>query len=244
MGGGNHRRPILQCCWIETLKCQDLQKYLARAWDPIPHIFLSVRHLTGRSGEYPVSPMDLNGNCCLHRVVGFSPGLDHLVDAAFSFILLCLSSFFLPSCLLYFFLSFYTYPSLSKAICICGNHACLCALSSPTHKLLLMWTHFHSTLLLFFFNVASKTLVWTVSHWNKSWNWWWWSRIIPSNKDGDMLYFPRSGHSVHVLLSIWNGFSHRLSGAFSAGCFWIQLTWDLRQPWAIVVKDLLSMKVQ
>lgn len=59
-------------------------------------------------------------------------------------------SFFLFACCI-FFLSFSTFPSLSEAICICGNHTWLCASSSPTHKFLLMSTHFHHTLCFFFF---------------------------------------------------------------------------------------------
>lgn len=204
VGRGKYESPIPPCRWTETLQSQDLQKYLPRFWDPIPHISISIRGLTGRSGEYPVSLMDLNGNCCLHRAVGFSPGMDHLVDTAFSFILLCLSSFFLPACLLYFFSLSSTFPSLSEAICICGNHTRLCASSSPTHKFLLIWTRFHRTLY-FFFNVASKTLAWTVNHWNKSQNWCWWPWITPNNKDGEMPQFPQFGHSVHVPLLIWNG---------------------------------------
>lgn len=132
-------------------------------------------NLTGRSTEYPASLMDWHGNCCLHKNCRLSPGMDHLVDTAFSFILLFLTSFFLPACLLHFlFPSSSTFPSFSKAICICGNHTCLCASSSPTHKFLLMSTHFHKTLRFFFLNVAPKTLAWSVDHWNKCQNWWWW----------------------------------------------------------------------
>lgn len=115
VGRGKHKSPIPPCRWTETLQSQDLQKYLPRVWDPIPYISISIRGLTGQSGEYPVSPMDLNGNCCLHRAVGFSPGMDHLVDTAFSFMLLCLSSFFLLACLLYFFFSFFYFPILVKS---------------------------------------------------------------------------------------------------------------------------------
>lgn len=70
--------------------------------------------------------MDWHRNCCLHKNCSLSPGMDHLVDTAFSFLLLFLASFFLPACLLHFlFPSFSTFPSLSKTVCICGNHACV-----------------------------------------------------------------------------------------------------------------------
>lgn len=79
--------------------------------------------LTRRSTEYPASPMDLHENCCLHKNCRLSPGMDHLVDTAFSFILLFLTSFCLPAAFFSFFFS--TFPSFLKAICICGNHACV-----------------------------------------------------------------------------------------------------------------------
>lgn len=127
VGRGKYESPIPPCRWTETLQSQDLQKYLPRFWDPIPHISISIRGLTGRSGEYPVSLMDLNGNCCLHRAVGFSPGMDHLVNTAFSFILLCLSSFFLPACLLYFFFFFLllSHPCQKLFVSVGIIHACV-----------------------------------------------------------------------------------------------------------------------
>lgn len=159
MGRGNHRRPILQCCWVETLKCQDVQKYLARVWDPIPHIPISVRHLTGRTGEYPVSPMDLNGNWCLHRAVGFSPGLDHLVDTVFSFILLGLSSFFLPSCPLYFFSFFLYFPILVESyLFLWESYMLVCIILTDTQVPLDANTLPQHVTFFFFFNVSSKTL--------------------------------------------------------------------------------------
>lgn len=132
-----------------------------------------------RSTEYPTSPMDLHGNCCLHKNCRLSPGMDHHGHSFLLYIAFCLH--FLSSSLAaaFFFLSFSTSPSLSKAICICGNCTCLCASSSPTHKFLLMSTQLHHTLCFFFFNVASKTLAWRVDHWNTCQNWWWWSWITP-----------------------------------------------------------------
>lgn len=69
------------------------------------HIYASqfIWSLIRRSNEYPESPMDLHGSCCLHKNCRLSPSMDHLVDTAFSFILLSLTSFFLPVCLLHFF---------------------------------------------------------------------------------------------------------------------------------------------
>lgn len=191
------------------------------------HMHLS-KGLTGRSGEYPVSPMDLNGNCCLHRAVGFSPGMDHLVHTAFSFILLCLSSFFLPSCLLYFFFFLFllSHPCQKLFVSVGIIHACV---HHPHQHTSSSWCEHASTArYIFFFNMASKTLAWTVNHWNKSQNRWWWSWTTPNNKDGEMPEFPQYGHSMHVPLSIWNGFPHGSSSPVLAVRFWIQLTWDLR----------------
>lgn len=107
--------------------------------------------LIRRSNEYSASPMDLHRSCCLHKNCRLSPGMDHLVDTAFSFILLFLTplSFFPPACLLHFFSFLFYFSSLLEAICICGNHTWLCASSLPTQKFLLMSTHFHHTLCFF-----------------------------------------------------------------------------------------------
>lgn len=121
---GNHGSPVPPCRWIETLQCQDLQKYLPRFWDPIPYICISVRGLTGRSGEYPVSPMDLNRNCCLHRAIGLSPGMDHLADTAFFFILPCLSSSCLPACCI-FFLFLLSHPCQKLFVSVGIIQACV-----------------------------------------------------------------------------------------------------------------------
>lgn len=121
------------------------------------------------------------------------------------FRLLCLSSLFLPACCI-FFRSSSAFPSLSKAICICGNRTCLCASYSLTQVPLDVNTLSP--------HVASKTFGWTVNHWNKSQNWQWWSWVTPNNKDGEMLESPWSVHSVHVALSIWNGLPHDYQALF------------------------------
>lgn len=153
----------------------------------------------------------------------------HGSSGAHSFLLYIAVSFlFLPSCLLYFFFFLFllSHPCQKLFVLVGIIHACV---HHPHRHTSSSWCEHASTArYFFFFNTASKTLAWTVNHWNKSQNRWWWSWTTPNNKDSEMLEFPRSGHSVQVPLSIWNGFPHRSSSPVLAVRFWIQLTWDLR----------------
>lgn len=122
-----------------------MQKYLPQVCGPTPCILTSERGLTRRGSGCAASFRDLNGNYCLRRAVGFSLGMDHMVGTGFSLIVLWLAPFSLSSCLLYFFFSFCTFPTPSKAICAFGNHTYSCTLYSLKQQFLVVLTHFHST---------------------------------------------------------------------------------------------------
>lgn len=103
-----------------------------------------------------------------------------IMDTAFSFILLFVSTFFLLPWLLhfFFFLFLLLHPCQKLFVSVGIVLACV---HHPHQHTSSSWCQHNCTThyAFFFFNVASKTLAWRVDHWNTCQNWWWWSWITP-----------------------------------------------------------------
>lgn len=154
----------------------------------------------------------LNGNCYLHRAVSFSTGRDLWWTQLSPLYCYCYASP-LPACW-FFFSFFFCFPILVKSyLYLWESYTLVCIILADTQVPLDVNTLPH--------HVASKTLAWTVSHWNKSQNWRWWSWVTPNNKGWwnagiPMIHSQRACSTTDLKWApSW------LSSPVLAGCFWI-----------------------